>query len=109
MRLTADGVAGLRRLAETVRIAPEGRRDPQLEAAAAFIDTLPDGPIERWIVHTAPGDGGCTSCPFETQISSGLCGLALYLGDGELACCYDEPPEGCRLRQGPVLVDGVAP
>lgn len=109
MRLTAEGVAGLRKLAEIVRMAPEDRRDPQLEAAAKWIDTLGDGPIERWLVHTAKGDGGCMSCAFETQISSGLCGLALYLGDGEIACCYDEPPDQCRLRKGSVLVDGVTP
>lgn len=112
MRLTAEGLAGLRRLAETVRITPEGRRHPQLEAAAAFIDTLPDGPIERWIVHTAPGDGGCTSCPFEAVAPrpwTTRCGVAVYSGDSEIACCYDEPPERCPLRRGPVLVDGVAP
>jgi hypothetical protein len=108
MILTEEGRAGLDKLAEITKCGAVATMDPRITAALKWIKTLPPGPIQRWLVHL-DAEGGCQSCPFETQIMSGLCGLDLYTGAGEHACTYDTAPETCQLRRGPALVDGVLP
>jgi hypothetical protein len=108
--LTKEAREGLTKMVSVADCGEPALRDPKVTAAMAWIESLPaDIGIDAWKVYLGKDLGGCTSCPFETQIVTGLCGLALYLGDGERACQYDEAPEWCRLRSGGVLVVGAMP
>jgi hypothetical protein len=107
MILTEEGRAGLDRLAEIAKCGDSGMRDPRITAALKWIETLPPGPMLRWLVHL---DEACGGCPFEDLYRLGpICGLSLQFEQEELTCTYDKAPETCPLRQGPVLVDGVLP
>jgi hypothetical protein len=114
--LTADAREGLARM---VAVADCGSnngaradaeavkaRDPKMTAAMAWIECLPDGPIETWPVRL---DGNCAGCPLGNHDGNHLCQLSWVLDGEERPCDYEAVPQWCRHRFGSVLVMGVMP
>jgi hypothetical protein len=104
--LTKEAREGLTKMVAVADCGKPGLRDPKMTAAMAWIESLPEGPIDPWPIRL---DSNCAGCPLGDHGGGHFCQLSWVLDCEERPCDYETVPQWCRLRSGGVLVVGHGP